>query len=55
MFVEAHHLPTMTRSDLEAILTRPNAEIIAAFCYSRNDQAIREILGLNPTFSFTKS
>ncbi|MEI5102694.1 RHS repeat-associated core domain-containing protein [Streptomyces sp. PmtG] len=54
VFVKAHNLPTMTRNELEAILSRPNAEIIAAFCYSRNDQALQDVLGLLPTVSFTK-
>ncbi|KOV37352.1 hypothetical protein ADK60_04475 [Streptomyces sp. XY431] len=54
VLVTAHNLPRMRRGALRAVLERPNAEIIAAFCYSRNDRALREILGLHPTVSFTK-
>ncbi|MFD7415513.1 RHS repeat-associated core domain-containing protein [Kitasatospora purpeofusca] len=54
VLVTAHNLPTMRHGSLRAVLERPNAEIIAAFCYSRNDRVLREILGLHPTVSFTK-
>ncbi|MCK9904738.1 hypothetical protein MXD63_32440 [Frankia sp. Cpl3] len=53
--VQVHNMRRMRPRQLEEILRRPNAEIIVGFCYSRNDRQIRQILGLEPTVSFTRT
>ncbi|WP_283105574.1 RHS repeat-associated core domain-containing protein, partial [Pseudomonas moorei] len=44
---------SMSSSAFENILQGPS-EVVAAFCYSRNDSAIRSILKLRPKISYTR-
>ncbi|WP_066947618.1 RHS repeat-associated core domain-containing protein [Streptomyces lushanensis] len=50
--VKVYDTPNLPEGKLERILNRKDTAVIAAFCYSRNDNRLREILKLKPTVSY---
>ncbi|QXE34195.1 hypothetical protein KQY30_07745 [Streptomyces sp. GMY02] len=50
--VKVYDTPNLPEGKLERILNRKDTAVIAAFCYSRNDSRLREILKLKPTVSY---
>ncbi|MER7702562.1 RHS repeat-associated core domain-containing protein [Kitasatospora sp. NPDC097605] len=54
--VYVHNTPDLSSTRIGEILRGDDSrEIIAAFCYSRNDDAVRQFLGLDATYSYSSN